>query len=103
MITVASAPEARFLSHLRRVLARPVFYEHLFLSCQMKQNPTEQMGHFPFLARSPSASSSFSCCPVRRKYFLRMTKMMANGMAAMKMYGRMMDTVKMAPVTIRVS
>lgn len=33
----------------------------------------------------PSASSSFSCCPVRKKYFLRAMKMTANGMAAMKM------------------
>jgi len=52
---------------------------------------------------TPSASSSLSCCPVRRKYFLRATKMVASGMTAMKMYGRMMDTVKMAPVTISVS
>lgn len=37
------------------------------------------------LVPSPSASSSLSCCPVLRKYFRRMTKMMAKGMAAMKM------------------
>lgn len=59
----------------------------------------------PFLplSLSPSASSSLSCCPVLKKYFLMITKMMPSGMAAMKMYGRMMDTVKMEPTTINES
>lgn len=64
MITVASAPEARFLSYLHRVLARLVFYEHsqhLFLSCQMKQIPLNKWVIFPSLPshlRPPAASAA---------------------------------------------